>query len=72
MELFEWDKIYINPLYGKCNPAVDFPRILGFYEQGLLKLDELVTRTYSLAELGQAFADMHEGKNAKGVLLIGG
>jgi len=25
MELFEWDKIYINPLYGKCVPSA-FPQ----------------------------------------------
>jgi Zn-dependent alcohol dehydrogenase len=68
MNLFEWDKIYLNPLYGKCKPAVDFPRLLGLYESGDLLLDELVTRTYALEELGQAFEDMHKGINAKGVL----
>ncbi|MCA9442221.1 MAG: histidine kinase, partial [Candidatus Omnitrophica bacterium] len=70
MNLFEWDKIYINPLYGKCRPKIDFPRLLTFYRDGRLKLDELVTRTYPLEDLSQAFEDMHHGKNAKGVLLL--
>ena len=26
MRLFEWDKIYINPLYGQCRPQIDFGR----------------------------------------------
>lgn len=70
MELFEWDKIYINPLYGKCNPVVDFPRIMHFYQNKQLQLDELVTRTYPLDKLEQAFSDMHAGRNAKGALII--
>jgi S-(hydroxymethyl)glutathione dehydrogenase / alcohol dehydrogenase len=70
MRLFEWDKSYLNPLYGKCNPTVDFPRIFRLYEKGDLLLDELVTRTYSLDDLGAAFDDLHHGRNAKGVILL--
>lgn len=70
MNLFEWDKVYINPLYGQCNPERDFPRLLSWYKEGKLLLDELVTRTYPLEELSQAFVDMHQGKNAKGVILF--
>jgi Zn-dependent alcohol dehydrogenase len=68
MNLFEWDKIYINPLYGKTRPQIDFPILQDLYAKGDLLLDEMVTRTYSLDDLAQAFKDMHEGKNAKGVV----
>jgi S-(hydroxymethyl)glutathione dehydrogenase/alcohol dehydrogenase len=71
MELFEWDKHYINPLYGQCRPFEDFPKLLRLYQQRRLKLDEMVTRTYPLERLGEAFEDMHAGISAKGVLLIG-
>ena len=70
MNLFEWDKLYINPLYGQCNPERDFPKILALYKAGQLKLDELVTRTYPLEDLAQAFDDMHHGRNAKGVIVF--
>ena len=70
MNLFEWDKIYINPLYGKCRPQVDFPDIIEHYENGALKLDEMVTRTYAIKDLGKAFDDMLNGRNAKGVILF--
>lgn len=70
MELFEWDKFYINPLYGQCRPSVDFPVLLRLYQLKRLKLDEMVTRTYPLDDLDRAFADMHQGINAKGVLLM--
>ena len=70
MELFEWDKTYINPLYGQCVPERDFPLLLRLYDEGKLMLDEMVTRTYPLTELGQAYDDMHAGRNAKGVLVM--
>lgn len=68
MNLFEWDKIYMNPLYGKCTPSKDFPEIIRLYESRDLLLEELVTTTYSLAELPRAFDDLLKGKNAKGVI----
>jgi S-(hydroxymethyl)glutathione dehydrogenase/alcohol dehydrogenase len=68
MELFEWDKIYINPLYGKCVPERDFPKLLRHYARGDLKLDEMITGVYPLADLPRAFDDMLSGKNAKAVL----
>ncbi|MEM7798844.1 MAG: alcohol dehydrogenase catalytic domain-containing protein [Chloroflexota bacterium] len=70
MRLFEWDKVYINPRYGMCRPEIDFPRLFSLYEKGDLLLEELVTRTYKLEELPQAFEDMHSGINAKGVLVM--
>lgn len=68
MTLFEWDKKYINPLYGKCKPQVDFPFLIRQYDNGKLMLEELVSKRYSLKELGRAFEDLLKGKNAKGVI----
>jgi S-(hydroxymethyl)glutathione dehydrogenase/alcohol dehydrogenase len=70
MKLFEWNKTYINPLYGGCRPQIDFPKIIDQYDQGNLLLEELITRTYELSELGQAFDDMLKGRNAKGVIVF--
>lgn len=70
MNLFEWDKIYMNPLYGMAMPEHDFPKLLDLYAQGSLKLDELITRTYALESLQQAIDDMMAGRNAKGVVVF--
>lgn len=70
MNLFEWDKVYINPLYGGCKPEKDFPKIVDLYKAGALKLEEMITRTYSLNQLQEAFDDMLTGKNAKGVIVF--
>ena len=70
MQLFEWDKNYINPLYGMCNPQVDFPNIVKLYRDGDLKLDQMITKEYKLEELPIAFEDMLDGKNAKGLVVF--
>ncbi|NIB38124.1 Zn-dependent alcohol dehydrogenase [Pseudomaricurvus alkylphenolicus] len=69
-ELFEWDKIYLNPLYGQCKPDIDFPRILQLYDKGQLKLDEMVSKTYGLEELAKGFDDLLSGRIAKGVVVF--
>jgi S-(hydroxymethyl)glutathione dehydrogenase/alcohol dehydrogenase len=43
--------------------------LLSLYQQRRLKLDEMVTRTYPLTGLSDAFEHMRFGLNAKGVLL---
>ena len=70
MNFFEWDKVYINPLYGKARPQIDFPILQDLYVKGDLILDKMVTQTYSIDDLSKAFADMHSGHNAKGVIVF--
>lgn len=70
MQLFEWDKIYINPLYGKCTPKKDFNDILNHYKNRRLLLDEMITKTYSLDNLEHAFKAMMDGESAKSVILF--
>lgn len=57
-------------LYGAANPKSDIPKLLSLYKQGTLKLDELVTRTYTLDEVNQGYADLVDGKNIRGVILF--
>ncbi len=70
MPWFMWNKHYITPLYGGCQPARDFPKMFEHYSKGELKLNELITRTYALEQMGDAIDDMMAGRNAKGVILF--
>lgn len=70
--LFEWDKTYINPLYGQCDPDRDFERLQVHYLAGELTLDDMITKTYAFDELDRAFEDLLAGRLAKGVLIPGG
>jgi S-(hydroxymethyl)glutathione dehydrogenase/alcohol dehydrogenase len=68
LELSMFQKRIQGALYGMCSPAKDVPRLLSLWQDGRLKLEELVTRTYALDELNQGYADMHAGVNIRGVL----
>ncbi len=54
--------------FGSCNPAADVPVLLDLYQRGLLKLDQLVSREYSLEEVNTGYADLAAGRNARGVI----
>jgi len=56
-------------MYGLCNPVVDIPRLLQMYKDGSIKLDELVTTRYDVSQINEAYADMHAGKNIRGVVV---
>ena len=64
------EKTLTGSYFGGARPREDFPRILALYKAGKLKLDELVTKTYSIDEAPQAFADLAAGKNARGVIVF--
>ena len=64
------EKTLQGSLFGSCVPSIDFPRMLGLYMSGRLKLDELITKRYSIDQAPQAFEDMQSGKNARGVIVF--
>jgi len=55
-------------LFGSGNPRADIPMLLSLYREGILKLDELVTNTYTLDGVNQGYQDMRDGKNIRGVI----
>lgn len=55
-------------LFGSGNPRFDIPNLLGLYQAGVLKLDELVTTTYSLDGVNDGYRAMREGTNIRGVI----
>jgi S-(hydroxymethyl)glutathione dehydrogenase/alcohol dehydrogenase len=56
-------------LFGAMNPSRDISLLLELYRQGRLHLDELVTQTYKLEQVNEGYADMHAGRNMRGVLV---
>src|SRR5215218_2217970 len=55
-------------LFGSCNPFKDIPMLLRLHEEGRLELDRLITRRYSLDELGQGYRDQAAGETVRGLL----
>jgi S-(hydroxymethyl)glutathione dehydrogenase / alcohol dehydrogenase len=58
--------------YGSTRPSVDFPRLVDFYMSGRLKLDQMVSRTYKLEQINEAFDALGRGDNARGLILPNG
>jgi S-(hydroxymethyl)glutathione dehydrogenase/alcohol dehydrogenase len=68
LDLVLFQKSIMGTLYGDSQPRNDIPNLLKMYHAGKLKLDELVTRTYTLNQVNEAYADMLAGKNIRGVI----
>lgn len=68
-ELTLFQKRIQGSLFGASSPSRDIPWMLSLYQNGQLMLDELVTKTYSLDEINEGYADMHAGKNIRGVIV---
>jgi len=65
------DKTIMGCRYGAGRPHADIPLFVDLYLAGRLNLDSLVTKTYSIDDIGQTLDDMHNGDLARGVLQIG-
>ena len=70
MTLVFEEKTLKGSYFGSCVPRVDFPRMFALYLKGELKLAELITRRYAIADAPQAFADLESGRNARGVIVF--
>jgi S-(hydroxymethyl)glutathione dehydrogenase/alcohol dehydrogenase len=68
LRAFEWDKTYINPLYGGCRPAVHTPLIFEEVVSGRIELEGLITTRRPLVEVDLAFEDLRSGQGLKTVL----
>lgn len=67
-ELTMFQKRIQGCMFGARPPRDQIPGLLNLYRSGRLKLDELVTRRYSLDQINDAYADMHAGRNIRGVI----
>ncbi len=67
-ELTLFQKRIQGSVFGESNPTRDIPAMLDLYRNGQLLLDELVTRTYSLEQINEGYADLHAGDILRGVI----
>ena len=68
MMLAMMDKQILGCIYGSGSPRVQIPRLLNLYRDGILKIDELITKTYTLDEVNQGYQDLADGKILRGAL----
>lgn len=71
LNLFEFtllQKDLQGAIFGGSNPRVEIPWLLSMYQEGKLKLDELVTNRYKLEDINKGYQDMRDGKNIRGII----
>lgn len=68
-ELTVYAKTLRGAIFGNSAPTLDIPRLLALYKSGHFKLDELITTRYSVDDVNQAFKDMLNGRNVRGVII---
>lgn len=64
------EKYLTGSLYGSSRPVQDIPRLLDLFAAGRLPVDKLISRTYSLEGINDAFSDMAAGILRRGVVVI--
>jgi S-(hydroxymethyl)glutathione dehydrogenase/alcohol dehydrogenase len=69
-EGFMAEKRIFGTLLGSSKPTYDFPWLMQLYLQKRLKVDELISRTYKLSELNDAYAAMKGGEVNRSVVLL--
>ena len=72
MSLFDltlMQKQLVGSIFGSANPRRDIPHLLSMYQEGTLKLDELVTNTYTLDDINVGYQAMRDGENIRGMVM---
>jgi S-(hydroxymethyl)glutathione dehydrogenase/alcohol dehydrogenase len=64
------ERVIRGSIYGSARTREDFPRLVELYMAGKLRLDDLITRRYSIDEAEQGFQDLAAGALARGLIVF--
>jgi S-(hydroxymethyl)glutathione dehydrogenase / alcohol dehydrogenase len=62
------EKTLTGSFYGSCVPKLDFPKMADFYANGKIKLDELITGTFPIERINEAFHELESGRAARSLV----
>ncbi len=68
LAMMRTSRAIMGTAYGNIRPAMDFPRILDLFRAGKLKLKELISRRFGLAEVNDAMRALGAGEVARGLI----
>jgi S-(hydroxymethyl)glutathione dehydrogenase/alcohol dehydrogenase len=61
-------RVWKGTAFGGARGRTDVPRIVDWYMEGKINVDDLITHTMPLAEINRAFGLMHEGESIRSVV----
>ena len=62
-------RVWRGTAFGGAKGRTDVPRIVDWYMDGKINIDDLITHTFSLDEINAGFDVMHEGKSIRSVVV---
>jgi S-(hydroxymethyl)glutathione dehydrogenase/alcohol dehydrogenase len=62
-------RVWRGTAFGGARGRTDVPKIVDWYMDGKINIDELITHTMPLAKINDAFELMHEGKSIRSVII---
>ena len=62
------EKKLIGSVYGSGRPLEDIPKLVSLFQDGRLRLRELVARTYTLSQINEALTALAASDGARGVI----
>ena len=62
-------RVWRGTAFGGAKGRTDVPKIVDWYMDGKINIDDLITHTMPLGEINDAFDLMHEGKSIRSVVL---
>ncbi|WP_434047207.1 MULTISPECIES: S-(hydroxymethyl)glutathione dehydrogenase/class III alcohol dehydrogenase [Sorangium] len=63
-------RVWKGSAFGGARGRTDVPRIVDWYMEGKIKIDELITHTMPLDDINHSFDLMHEGESIRSVVLF--
>jgi len=63
------ERVLTGSLYGSAAPKTDIPRLIDLYRAERLMLDELLTRTYPIEQINEAYTALENGDVARSLVL---
>ena len=61
-------RVWKGTAFGGARGRTDVPKIVDWYMEGKINIDDLITHTMPLGEINHAFDLMHEGKSIRSVI----
>ena len=68
--LLRGERRIVGSRYGSGNPMVEFPKMVELAIAGLLNLEDLVTKRYTLDEADEAFRALAAGEQGRGLIVF--
>jgi S-(hydroxymethyl)glutathione dehydrogenase / alcohol dehydrogenase len=62
-------RVWRGTAFGGARGRTDVPKIVDWYMEGKINIDDLITNTMPLDEINDAFDLMHEGKSTRSVVI---